>query len=339
MSKNHWVRGAWAVAAIMATGVASAALPQQTSNDSAGGQAPGTTNRQGNWNQQSGHAMAGHTDVDHFLIKVLIQANQDEIATGRLAQQRSSNADVKKLAMQIVDDHTRFMSQLQQFQNERRGNSRPGQSQRGFNNNSNTGTSSSDSNTGTSTSSSNNGTSSSGSTTGTPSSGTVNGSATSGTATSNIQSQPGSDTNAVAQSQNPTPETLNQPGARARRFGSPMAGHTDMAGRRNAAHQFVKVMEDVSSQTQQSIQRELSQKEGAQFDRCYLAWQELDHIWLVAALTVFERDASPALRPILQEGLQTAQGHLAHCKALLSRIEQAQPKSTAERQSGGFGTR
>ena len=60
--------------------------------------------------------MAGRTDVDHFIVKVLIQANQNEIATARLAEQRSSNQDVKKFAMQMVEDHTRFVNRLTQFQ-------------------------------------------------------------------------------------------------------------------------------------------------------------------------------------------------------------------------------
>lgn len=116
MSKQHLVRGAWAVAAIMATGVAWAALPQQTSNDPASGQAPGTTQRSADWNQNRGRAMNGRVDVDHFLTKVIRQANRDEIATAQLAEKRASNPDVKKFAMQMVDDHTRFMNRLQQFE-------------------------------------------------------------------------------------------------------------------------------------------------------------------------------------------------------------------------------
>ena len=60
-----------------------------------------------------------------------------------------------------------------------------------------------------------------------------------------------------------------------------------MHARHNAAHQFIGVMDQVAEQTERSIQRELSQKEGVQFDRCFLSWQVLDHMWLVNALTVF----------------------------------------------------
>lgn len=85
--------------------------------------------------------------------------------------------------------------------------------------------------------------------------------------------------------------------------------------------------------------RELSQKEGVQFDRCYLGQQVMAHMWLTDAITIFERHASTDLQPVLQEGLQTAQQHLTDAKALLARIEQGQPKSTAERQSDNFNAR
>jgi predicted outer membrane protein len=273
--------------------------------------------------------MMARTDVDHYLIKVVLQANRDEIAMGRLANQRSANQDVKKFATQMVDDHTRLMSSLQQFQSKQQTRAMPGARQSTNNDLQGRTLNNVPANT-----------------TGTQedSRDTANDhNATSGTlnsvpATNGTQSQAGSDTandhNAANQNQiNPAPGSFNQPGTNGQRFGNQMVGQNEMAGRRSAAHQFATIMEEVANQTQQSLQRELSQKEGAQFDRCYLSRQVMDHMWLVDALTVFERNASPALQPILQEGLQVAQQHLAHAKALLARIEQGQAKSTAQRES------
>jgi predicted outer membrane protein len=285
MSKQHLVRGAWAVAAIMATGVAWAALPQQNASNPATGQVP-TTQRSANWNQNRGQAMTGHINVDHFLLKVTRQANQDEIATARLAEQRALNPDVKKFAMQLVADHTRFMNRLQQFENGQK--AAPGPRGRRFNR-----------------------------------------------GASNFQTTP-----STTQAQTTVPGAanqgaFNQPGTTGQRVQGQMAG----TARHDAARHFVGIMDQVAEQTQKSVQRELSQKEGAQFDRCFLSWQVLDHIWLVDALTVFEQNASPALQPILQEGLQTSQQHLTHAKALLSRLEQGHTKSTAQRESRVFQQR
>jgi predicted outer membrane protein len=124
------------------------------------------------------------------------------------------------------------------------------------------------------------------------------------------------------------PGSVDERGVAGQHFAR-QTGHAGM-GAHMAANHFVKIMEEVAQQTQQSLTRELSQKEGVQFDRCYLHAQIFGHTWMVDALTVFERNVSGELQPILQEGLQTAQQHLTHAKALLQRIDQ-QVKTTASR--------
>jgi hypothetical protein len=44
-------------------------------------------------------------------------------------------------------------------------------------------------------------------------------------------------------------------------------------------------------------------------------------MWAVEALKTFEQHASPQLRPILQEGLQTSEQHLTHIKSVLARTD------------------
>lgn len=284
MTKVHWARGAWAVAAIMATGIASAALPQQIPGN-ATEPVPETPQNQPNWQQQRGHAMAARTNLDHFFVKVAIKASKDEISSARLAEQRTSNPDVKKFAMQMVDDHTRLLNRLEQFRGTERGERGPGMRR-------------------------------------SVAPGAVNG--------LTARSQTGVETTSPT-----VPSGSAAPNAVARdqtgqRFGRNMPGQTGIAGHHDAAHEFAAIMEEVDDQTQKSLQHELSQKEGVQFDRCYLGQQVAAHIWLTDALQVFERHASSNLQPILQEGLQVAQQHLTHAKALLARIEQSQPKSTAQ---------
>ena len=59
--------------------------------------------------------MAGKYDLDHLFVKVLNKANKDEIQLGQLAQQNSQNPAVKQLAMQMVQDHNKFMEKLNSF--------------------------------------------------------------------------------------------------------------------------------------------------------------------------------------------------------------------------------
>jgi predicted outer membrane protein len=91
-----------------------------------------------------------------------------------------------------------------------------------------------------------------------------------------------------------------------------------MAG---GAHEFLKVQREVAQQSLQSQTQELSQKEGAQFDRCYVHGQVAAHMKMADELTVYSRHASSALQPILQEGLQATKQHLEMVKQLAERLD------------------
>jgi len=97
-----------------------------------------------------------------------------------------------------------------------------------------------------------------------------------------------------------------------------------MAG---GARQFIQIMKEVETQCLQSKTNELNQKEGAQFDRCYIGGQVAAHMKMADELGVFSRYATGDLQPILQEGLQTTKQHLAQVKQLAERLENATPRS------------
>jgi predicted outer membrane protein len=343
MTKMHWARGVWAVAAVMVTGIASAALPQQGANEPAGAQAPATQQKQREWTQDRGQhrAMAGHNDLDHFFSKVVIKANKDEIASARIAQQRSTNSEIKKFAAQIADDDTRIVNRLEQSRGtehgmEQRGairDEKPHEMQRGPRIL----------------------TAGGGWIPSSPAAGVAaqpqkpvetpstsgekkdqNASAGQAKSATTAQSQPAAMTqpNQIAQR-----GATTQPNQAARgQFGGQrmdhnMAEHAGMADHHSAAREFVAIMDEVSERMQQAEQRELSQKEGIAFDRAFLGQQVMSNMWLSEAMSAFQRHASPDLQPILQEGLQVTQQHLTQAKALLMRMEQSQPKSTALQQN------
>jgi len=136
MSRQHWARGVWGIAVAVASSALAIAGAQQNNPPQNANQNPSNAPQQNNLqpgNQQQGNpqqaqqqapmrtfqrnpdprGMAMYNDVDHYLIKVLVKANKDEIEMGKLAQQRSSNPEVKQLANQMVQDHTRFLSRLE----------------------------------------------------------------------------------------------------------------------------------------------------------------------------------------------------------------------------------
>ncbi len=62
-----------------------------------------------------GNMHAAVNSTDSQLAGVLVVDNQGEIALGKLAEQKTSNKDVKQFAEMMVKDHTDFMQQLEKF--------------------------------------------------------------------------------------------------------------------------------------------------------------------------------------------------------------------------------
>ncbi len=307
MTKQLWVRGVWGVAVAVVSSALAIAQQNNPSQNQSNTQQPNNvqqTNPQ-QFNQREAQrgpmrtfrdehrGVVGQNDIDHYLIKVLVQANKDEIEMGNLAQQRSNNPEVKQLATQLVQDHTRFLNTLESLKRtgheagQQVGNQPIQQRGTGFR----------------------------------------------GTTPNGIEQQQ------QTQQQQPalTPDQLrnqrlsdqqqNQVQAQPGQNNQTMAGrrahqeHMGNMGEHGTAGHFAKIMEEVDRNLQQSMVRELSSKQGAQFDRCFLTGQLFGHMWVVDALKVFEQNASPQLRPILQEGLQTSEQHLNHLKSLLAKID------------------
>ncbi len=67
--------------------------------------------------------------------------------------------------------------------------------------------------------------------------------------------------------------------------------------------------------------QELSQKEGAQFDKCYMHGQVAAHMAMADHLAVFSRAGGENLQTLCQEGLQTTRQHLQTAKQIANRLD------------------
>jgi predicted outer membrane protein len=65
----------------------------------------------------------------------------------------------------------------------------------------------------------------------------------------------------------------------------------------------------------------LNEKQGADFDRCFMGMQVGAHVKAVDMLEVYRTYASESLRPTLEEGLKTVQMHLQHAKDLAKQTD------------------
>jgi predicted outer membrane protein len=169
--------------------------------------------------------------------------NAEEVALGKLAEQRSQNPQVKQFAQQMVQDHSQMLEKLQQFVSGRSTDpSQPGQT------------------------------------------------------SSSISSQQGTSS---------TQQHTRQQDA------GLLAAKTDAAKR-----------------CLQMKQQELSQKQGAEFDKCYVGSQLLAHMGMLATLEAFQKHASPQLQQQIAQGIQTTQQHLTHARQLAQQLE-GQQSATA----------
>lgn len=297
MTKQLWARGVWGVAVAVACSAAAIGAQQtppgrqirgpQTSVGQQGQNGQPNQNGQAtqqNWKGAQNPAMAGagRTDLDHYLVKVLVKANQDEIEMGKLAQQRSQNAEVKQLATQMVQDHTRFLSRLESLKK--------------------------------------------GEAVANPQAATQPQTQRSTAFRGNISGESANGPNQQQAQPVPNSQVAQQPGANNAqlRFGGKRMHRGEqfgMGGDHGTAGQFAKIMEEVDRNMQQSLVRDLSSKQGAQFNRCFLTSQLFSHMWVAEALKTFERDATPQLKPVLQEGIQATEQHLTHIKSLLAKAE------------------
>lgn len=95
-----------------------------------------------------------------------------------------------------------------------------------------------------------------------------------------------------------------------------------LAGRGgDIADQLAQIKQEINEKCVASAQRELSTKEGSEFDKCFVGMQIGAHMHMVDALSVLSTRASPELQQILEGAQQTTQQHLDHAKQLAKKLE------------------
>jgi predicted outer membrane protein len=257
-----------------------------------------STNPSGGRSSQMGHGVA------HYITDCLVSGNQAEIALARIAQERATDPEVKQFARKMIQDHTAFSQKLQMARGTagRRQSGDPSavESRSAVGGEANRDQSNREQ----------------------PNGGQANGAQTNGDQPG--VGRPGVDINAAGAQVRVRPgDTLNTTGAVGQEGRSQAGG----------ARQFVQMQKEVAAQCLQSMTRELSQKEGAQFDRCYMNSQVVAHMMMADELTVYSKHVSDNLQSTLQEGLQTTRQHLATAKQIAERLEGSNPRSAVRNQN------
>jgi predicted outer membrane protein len=103
-------------------------------------------------------------------------------------------------------------------------------------------------------------------------------------------------------------------------------------GQERGDSSFVALKRELGQECLQSAQRELGEKQGAEFDKCYIGMQLAAHKHMLDTLKVFKRHASPDLGKILDDGIATTEDHLMHAKDLMRSLDE-KASSTAKADS------
>ena len=84
---------------------------------------------------------------------------------------------------------------------------------------------------------------------------------------------------------------------------------------------WVSVKKEIGQQCLASTKKELSAKQGVDFDQCFMGQQVMAHMKVVDELTVLRNYASSELRQKLDKELQMAQHHLQLAKDIAHKLK------------------
>ncbi|MGE3316470.1 MAG: DUF4142 domain-containing protein [Planctomycetaceae bacterium] len=239
---------------------------------------------------QQADARGGRGALDRYAAACAINENENEVTIAQLAQKKARNPEVKAFAEMLVKDHTAFIEKLRPFEGgqPRRDGAANRREQR-----------------------------QEGATRIEQRLGQVAAPRTdaqpqdAGTeATQNDANRPASPR--VAQNE---PQIQTQ-----RRDGRP-AGQMHQRMGAIPVGTLVQISDEIAKRCLASAQRELSSKDGEEFDRCFIGMQVGAHSKMVDALSVVQNHVSPELQQILSDGVETSQRHLTEAKKLHENLE------------------
>ena len=100
--------------------------------------------------------------------------------------------------------------------------------------------------------------------------------------------------------------------------GGPAAATTSATGQpmEGRGIDLFAIHEEVGKKCLEMFEADLKQKDGSQFDKCYVAQQIGGHVHMIAELEVLRSHVSPELAAVLDKGIATAKSHLEEAQKL-----------------------
>lgn len=253
---------------------------------------------------QAGRSQEGQqgqdAKLDHALAAWLIIGNQGEVQISQLGQERGENERVKEFSQTAIKDHTAFIEKLQQAAGGQEHGQRGADAERSND--------------------TQNARNRSGGTAGQNAQGSEAQGKAAGQEQNEAQQQAGQRAGGQSGERSRTQSAQGEERDRSAQFRAAAGGmHGQMS-------QLLQIKQELGDRHVESCREELSQKQGAEFDKAYMTKQVALHQEMLDTLQVFSNHASPELQQVLEQGQQTTQQHLAMAKEILQTVEQGQTR-------------
>jgi predicted outer membrane protein len=262
---------------------------------------PGQPQSQSQAGQSQGHH---HQTISQQSMAACVAiANQEEIALARLAADKTKNEEVQKFAKMVIEDHQKFLKKLERFTPEARHESLQ----------------------------------------------TASAERSSDVTTADIQltaaqerprqdqdQDRDQDRQGQAQPQRqPQAQPQRQPQAQGQQGQTrqPQQQGIQQTGAQAASGSvdLLQLEREVAQQCLNDSKKKLSEKEGAEFDACFMGQQAGKHAAMATKLTVLKRHASGEFAEVLDEGLKTTESHLEEAEKILDSIVKIEKSDASSR--------
>jgi predicted outer membrane protein len=122
--------------------------------------------------------------------------------------------------------------------------------------------------------------------------------------------------------------------------GETASSTTSAAGNQRGAagggqHQMVEFARTAKQNCLRLSEQSLGKKQGAEFDKAYIGQQIVAHTTMLAELQAAQQFASGSqLQPLIQQGTQMTEQHLAHAQSIMQQLEAAGSQGGAPARAG-----
>jgi predicted outer membrane protein len=107
--------------------------------------------------------------------------------------------------------------------------------------------------------------------------------------------------------------------------GQPDSATAGAANSNSAVDQLVSLEKQITKHCTQALREELQQKQGADFDKCYIGSQIGAHMQMLSALEVLGQQGPEQIQQVAQKAQPIVQQHLDHAKELAKQLEGQSP--------------